>query len=104
MRSQSELDGDLLWNHADGRCDRSRGCSGRRAPGRALRDLLQTWTPRTATFEPEDREMLKSVVSSATLDLSSPLSRFASKRLEPTVLLPNPATELGLMRIGDSQR
>jgi hypothetical protein len=31
------------------------------------------------TFEPEDHEMLKSIVSSATLDLSSPLSGFASK-------------------------
>lgn len=45
----------------------------------ALRDLLQAWSARAATFEPEEREMLKVVVSLA-LDLSSPLSRFAPKR------------------------
>jgi hypothetical protein len=44
-----------------------------------LRNLLQTWSARAATFEPEDRETLKAVVSLAP-DLSSALSRFATKR------------------------
>jgi hypothetical protein len=46
----------------------------------ALRDLLQTWSARTVTFEPEDHEMLKSIVSSATLDLSCSLRSNSDER------------------------